>query len=152
MSDKPQIASDKKINLPDPGELKAEAVRPELAIHKGEDPDKFHPYRVELLIQENALDVLPEAMRRVVYYVRGPKKRPDLVLTMAHQLWAKWEKSDQGIYTEYPDVMDHGIAQFVDEDDFKYAWNEIRKYKLQARVAGDPDDPMAFTCLGRTDL
>jgi hypothetical protein len=143
--------SDKRIKLPSgEGALVKSAVRPLLNIHKGSDPDKYHPFRVQLLVQDHAL--LPEDLRPVIYYVRGPKTRPDLVATMADQLWQKWEKADLGLFSEYPDTRGYGFAEVCDEDDFTSAWKEAQKYKLSARVAGDAKDPMAFTCLGRTDL
>ena len=143
------IKSDRKIKLGAPGELVCRQLKPMLAAHKGEDPDKFHPFRVQLLIQNSELEVIPTP---VIYYVRGPKKRPDLVLQMADQLWQKWEKVDKGLVSEYPDTRGHGFAEVCDEQDFQEAWQEVQKYRLEARVAGDPKDPMAFTCLGRTDL
>lgn len=142
--------SDKKIVLTDPkGRVKRKVVKPIEAVHKGEDPDRMHPFRVKMYIQEHEL---APRLKTVVYYVRGPKKRPDLVLVMAEQLWQKWEKFDLGLVGEYPDTREYGHAEFVDEDDFTNAWREVRKYKLEARVAGDEKDPMAFTCIGRTDL
>lgn len=149
MSKNPRV-SDKPLRLPTPGELVKRKVRPQEAVQIGEDPDKLHPFRVQLMVQTSPL--LPDKLEPAIYYVRGPKKRPDLVLQMADQLWQKWEKFDKGIFTEYPDTRGHGFAEVCDEHDFISAWHDVRKYQLQARAAGDPDDPMAFTCIGRTDL
>lgn len=131
-----------------PGEKKV--VKPRKASALGEDPDKFYPFRVELVIQTSPIQTTePDT---VVYYVRGPKKAPDVVGMMADQLWQKWEKFDKGLFGEYPDTRGYGTVESVDEDDFWNAWKEVKKHKLDARVAGDQDDPMAFTCIGRTDL
>lgn len=147
---KPPRVNDRPLRLGPPGELVKRKVRPMQAIHLGEDPGKLHPFRVQLLVQTSAL--LPDKLEPAIYYVKGPKRRPDLVLQMADQLWQKWEKFDKGIVSEYPDTRGHGFAEVCDEQDFMSAWHDVKKYQLQARVAGDPDDPMAFTCVGRTDL
>lgn len=150
MSQKAPRKSDRPIRLGTPGKLVRRKLKPGLAAHLGEDPDRFHPFRVQLMVQKSAL--LPDDLEPAIYYVRGPKRRPDLVLQMADQLWQKWEKFDQGIATEYPDTRGHGFAEVCDEQDFASAWEDVRKHKLEARVAGDPSDPMAFTCIGRTDI
>ena len=142
--------SDKALRLGPAGDLQKRKVRPQEAVHLGEDPSKLHPFRVQLMVQTSEL--LPHKLEPAVYYIKGPLRRPDLVLQMADQLWQKWEKFDNGLVSEYPDTRGHGFAEVCDEHDFLSAWREIKKFKLHARVAGDIDDPMAFTCIGRTDL
>lgn len=128
--------------------IKGRVIRPNQAIHLGEDPDKLTPFRVTLLVKysKNGKE------KSVVYYVRGSKKRPDLAVAMADKLWQKWEKFDKGIHSEYPDTLGKAYAEIIDEKDFATAWHDIQKYTLKCRVAGDPTDPMAFTCLDRTDI
>lgn len=125
-------------------------IKPTEAIHKGEDPDKYHPFRVQLLIQES--EFTPHKLEPAIYYVRTHRLSRSDAATMADWLWQQWEKKDKGIFTEFPDTRGMAVAEYIDEDDFVSAWKEVKKYNLDVRVAGDPEDPMAFTCLGRTDI
>jgi hypothetical protein len=142
-----RIKQDRVLEPFKPGEQKI--VKPLQAMHKGENPHKLQPFRVQLMVQDSVIDAKP---RKVVYYVRGPRKAPDVAAMMADQLWQKWEKFEMGKVGEYPDTRGYGFAELVDEDDFQKAWREVKKYQLDARVAGDQEDPMAFTCIGRTDI
>ena len=126
--------------------LKSTVVKGTSKRRLGEDRNTI-PWRIQLLVQPSEIitGYVP-----VIYYVRGGN--PNVACTMAHQLWQKWEKFDLGIVTEYPDIVEMGYAECVDEDDFRSSLKEVQKYKLECRIAGTPEDPMAFTCIGRTDL
>jgi hypothetical protein len=129
---------------------KRRKISPNKAAHIGEDPDKFHPFRVILTVKKSALDIYEG---KAVYYVRAPLAAPDMACAVADQLWQKWEKHDLGLgNVPYPDTEGVAEAHVIDEDDFAAAWKDVVKYGLKARVAGDVSDPMAFTCIGRTDI
>jgi len=130
----------------DGGGLRHHIIKPTKKKRLGEDKLTL-PWRVQLLVQPSEIIT---AYNPVIYYVRG--HNPHIACTMAHQLWQKWEKFDEGIFTEFPDIREVGYAECVDEDDFKSAYDEIKKFQLSCRLAGSPDDPMAFTCIGRVDL
>lgn len=130
----------------DGGGLKHHVVKPTKKKRLGEDKLTL-PWRIQLLVQPS--EILTGYVP-VIYYVRG--QNPHVACTMAHQLWQKWEKFDLGIVTEFPDIVEMGYAECVDEDDFRAALEEVKKFKLECRVAGAEDDPMAFTCIGRTEL
>ena len=140
-----RAASTKPYFAKDGGGLKGHVIKASKKTRLGESK-LTQPWRVQLLVQATIVS----AHIPVIYYVRG--QNPNLACTMAHQLWQKWEKFDKGIVTEYPDVTDMGYAECIDEDDFRSAWEDVRKYQLKCRVAGSPEDPMSFTCLGRVDL
>lgn len=129
-----------------PNLLNSRVVKPHKGYRLGED-NKTLPWRITLGVQNHELEGMDHT---VVYYVRGPN--PDTSCMMAHQLWQKWEKFDLGLKGDFPDVTDYGEAMCIDEDDFRAAWREVKKYGLACRVAGSPEDPMAFTCIGRTSI
>lgn len=126
--------------------LKGKVVKGTTKKRLGEDRSTL-PWRIQLLVQPSEIltGYIP-----VIYYVRG--QNPNVACTMAHQLWQKWEKFDKGIVSAYPDIVEMGYAECVDEDDFRKALKDVQKYQLECRIAGTPEDPMAFTCIGRTDL
>jgi hypothetical protein len=146
LQDLKRVRQDKPYFARDGGGLKGKVVLPGKSSRLGEDPST-RPWRVQLMVQPSEIIT---AYIPVIYYVRG--RNPHVACTMAHQLWHKWEKHEQGITTEYPDVVEMGYAECVDENDFASAWQEIKKYELKSRCAGSPEDPMAFTCIGRTEL
>ena len=106
------------------------------------------PWRIILKVRPSLLAV---ELKPVVYYIRG--SNPQAACMMASKLWTKWEKYDIGLgEQEYPDVEDFGEAMCIDEQDFRNAYKEAKKYKLKMRAAGDLKDPSAFTCLGVTSI
>jgi hypothetical protein len=105
------------------------------------------PWRVLLQVRPS---LLATELQPVIYYVRG---RVDEVGNIAYLMWKRWEKADVGLGGEqYPDIEENGIIECIDEDDFKSAYKEIKKYRLPYAAAGNPKNPTVFTCFKRTNL
>lgn len=109
---------------------------------------KMLPWRIGLNIQPSLLEL---GLVPVIYYIRGPD--PQAACMLASKMWLKWEKVDKGLGDqEFPDVVDFGYAECIDEGDFRKAWSEIQKHNLPHAVYGNLKNPSAFTCFGRTDV
>jgi hypothetical protein len=113
------------------------------------DP-RFRPWRATLMVQLNDKGDLEKA----VYYVRAGD--PQKSCMVAERWWQMWEKSDIGLHGRaWPDVVNHGFAECIDENDWNNAWDAARKYQMQFRAVEDenePGFPMGFTIIGRTDV
>lgn len=105
------------------------------------------PWRVLLQVRPS---LLAADLQPVIYYVRG---RVDEVGNIAYLMWRRWEKLDIGLGDQqYPDVEENGIVECIDEDDFKRAYADIKKYNLPHAAAGNPNNPTVFTCFKRTNV
>lgn len=109
--------------------------------------NEARPWRVLLQVRPS---LLATDLEPVIYYVRG---KVDEVGNIAYLMWKRWEKDDIGLKDEqYPDIEENGIVECIDEDDFKRAYSEIKKYDLPYAAAGNPNNPTVFTCFKRTNL
>ena len=113
------------------------------------DP-RFRPWRCKLMVQINRQGDLEPA----VYYVRAGD--PQKACMVAERWWQVWEKTDIGLAAKpWPDVVEVGFAECIDENDWENTWHDARKYNLQFRAVEDenePGFPMLFTIIGRTDV
>jgi len=93
-------------------------------------------------------------MESVIYYVRAGD--PQKACMIAERWWSKWEKEDIGLKRqEFPDVLEIGYAECIDENDWENAWIDTKKYELAFRAVEDesePGHPMLFTVIGRTNV
>lgn len=113
------------------------------------DP-QFRPWRCKLMVQVNDKGDLTSA----IYYVRA--RDPQKACMVAERWWQQWEKTDIGLKQySFPDVVEVGFAEVIDENDWDNAWQDTQKYKLRYRAVEDenePGFPMLFTVIGRTDV
>lgn len=110
----------------------------------------FQPWRCKLMVQTNSQGDMEPAM----YYVRA--KDPQKACMVAERWWQAWEKNDIGLRGKpWPDVVEVGFAECIDENDWENAWKDTLKYKMAHRAVEDDDEPgfpMLFTVIGRTDV
>lgn len=116
----------------------------------GKNDPRFRPWRCKLMVQVNSKGDQEPAM----YYVRAGN--PQAACVMAERYWSKWEKKDIGLGDKkFPDVLEIGYAECIDENDWSNAWQEVQKYEFAFRAVEDEDEPgvpMLFTVIGRTDV
>jgi hypothetical protein len=112
------------------------------------------PYVVMLLVYNSRFDISPT---RREYYVYAPM---DLTLAakQAFALWRRWEKKAssacravEDLEHDYPKVDEAAFAIPLDTDeDFRAHWSTVKRHAHKA--AGNPDDPIAYTCLNQDVL
>jgi hypothetical protein len=93
-------------------------------------------------------------MKPAIYYARAGN--PNAACVISERYWTQWEKKDMAMgHLKWPDVVDIGFAECLDENDWDNAWKDTRKYEFAFRAVEDenePGFPMLFTVIGRTDV
>ena len=137
------------MNIIVPNESESPLWLPPSARTSKNDP-RFRPWRCKLMVQTNSQGDMEPAM----YYVRAGN--PQAACMMAERYWTQWEKKDIGLgRQQYPDVLEIGYAEVIDESDWDASWKEVQKYEFAFRAVEDEDEPgfpMLFTVIGKTDV
>jgi hypothetical protein len=107
-----------------------------------EEDNRFQPWEVTLYIRKNAID---PRLYATCYYVRAPRKRPELAMAFAHRLWQKYERLEKGFedWNRYPDAEEKADVEEIREVDYAKAWRDAQKYIF--KFVGPPENPSGFT-------
>jgi len=106
------------------------------------------PWFVTLMIYHSEFDTEPTPRE---YYVYSPMEESE-ASKIAMRMWQRWEKPKkeeefnfEDMRKSYPMVSEAILVQPISDADYQEHWKDVRGKKH--RCAGDPNDPIVFTCL-----